>query len=370
MTSLNKALGEWTKRAAEAEKRIAESNAAQQDVSPLQQPAIAIEESFPDSKAYYSSKGMASKIVACANDKLIQAEQLGLFDAYLVKKTRMFPTLLARLPIFLPGPASRQKHLLDDDLSYRFSTPFGRGRRFGPPVNIEDEEILFAMLRLSEKRLIGSGPNLPIPLDGGDLWLKDEKSGHVTVQVAVATVGQINAEAGLTKAGNNYKNTLASVKRLNQISIELETRKQEMYLGESWNGDKIRLVDIQWKAYQQEGLIYAQFTPIMVKWLKEQATYYNWEIRRKLTTSNGRALHRFLSTQGQSYTAPLTYIADTIEWHGDRKRLRPRMESVLKDLRDNHNWCDFEITGKGRVTPFVLNFVRRRTTQQQTTYPR
>ena len=363
MARISKVLDVWTERAAKAEKRIAENNASQEDESP-QQPTDAIEEHFPTSKIHYSSKGMANKLVACANDKLIRAEQLGLFDAYLIKKTRMFPTLLARLPIFLPGPASRQKQLLDDDLAYPFSTPFGRGRRFGPPVNIEDEEILFAMLRLSEKRLIGNGHHFPVPLDGGDLWLKDQISGHVTVQVAIATVGQINAEAGLVKAGNNYKNTLASIKRLNQISIELETRKQEMYLGESWNGDKIRLVDIKWKAYQQEGLIYAQFTPIMVKWLKEQATYYNWEIRRKLATSNARALHRFLSTQGQSYTAPLSYIADNIGWHGDRKRLRPRMEAALKDLRDNHNWCDFEITGKGRVTPFVLEFRRRRTTQQ------
>ena len=363
MDSLNKILKIWEEKASEAEKRIAEKS-EQEPVSSTQQAAVAIEEHFSNSKPYYSSKSIANKLVANANDKLIQAEQLGLFDAYLIKKTRMFPTLLARLPIFLPGPASRQKHLLDDDLAYPFSTPFGRGRRFGPPVNIEDEEILFAMLRLSEKRLIGNGLHFPVPLDGGDLWLKDNESGHVTGQVALATVGQINAEAGLVKAGNNYKNTLASIKRLNQISIELETRKQEMYLGESWNGAKIRLVDIKWHAYQQEGLIYAQFTPIMVKWLKEQATYYNWEIRRKLTTSNARALHRFLSTQGQSYTAPLNYIADTIEWHGDRKRLRPRMESALIDLRDNHNWCDYEITGKGRVTPFVLEFRRRRTAQQ------
>ncbi len=367
MSKLRQILKKWEQNASEAEKRIAE-NISLEEVSPTQQASVAIEKQPPDSKAYYSARGIASKLVASANDKLIQAEQLGLFDAYLIKKTRMFPTLLARLPIFLPGPASRQKQLLDEDLAYPFSTPFGRGRRFGPPVNIEDEEILFAMLRLSEKRLIGNGHQFPVPLDGGDLWLKDDESGHVTVQVALATVGQINAEAGLVKAGNNYKNTLSSIKRLNQISIELETRKQEMYLGESWNGGKIRLVDIKWHAYKQEGLIYAQFTPIMVKWLKEQATYYNWEIRRKLTSSNARALHRFLSTQGQSYTAPLNYIADTIEWHGNRQRLRPRMEAALIDLRDNHNWCDFEITGKGRATPFVLKFRRRNTQQVSSSY--
>ena len=140
----------------------------------------------------------------------------------------------------------------------------------------------------------------------------------------------------------------------------METRKKDLYLGESWNGQTIRLVDIQWKTYDEEGLIFAQFSPIMVKWLREQATFHNWKIRRQIKSANGRALYRFLCTQGNYYRRELDYIADVIHWHGNRSRLRPRMEAVLTQLRDSFEWCDFEIHGTGRSEPFVLEFWRRR----------
>ncbi len=94
-------------------------------------------------------------------------------------------------------------------------------------------------------------------------------------------------------------------------------------------------------------------------------TYFDWSIRRKIKSSNGKALHRFLSTQGNSYRAELNYIADAIEWDGDRSRLRPRMESVLNQLKDDLDWCDFKITGTGRTTPFILEFRRIRKTTPQ-----
>ncbi|MEN8132947.1 MAG: hypothetical protein ABFS45_22775 [Pseudomonadota bacterium] len=304
-------------------------------------------------------KGIGRKIVKAADNKLLQGEQLGLFTSFPISDKNSIPTLLARLPIFIPVPASKQAKLLDLDLSYPFKTPFGRGRRFGPPVTIEDEDVLFSMLQLSERRLIGKGTRLPIPLEN-DQWLRDE-NGNLTVQVTIATVGQINNEIGWSRSGKNYKKTLASIKRLAHVSIELETRRKDTYLGESWNGENIRLVDIKWRAYEEEGLVFAQFSPIMVKWLREQATYYNWSVRRQLKSSNGRALHRFLSTQGKHYRAELDYIADAIEWDGDRDRIRPRMEAVMRQLRDNLDWCDYEITGTGRTTPFILEFWRRRT---------
>ena len=305
------------------------------------------------------SKQIGRKLVQEADDKLIQAEQLGLFTSIPITNKNSIPTLLARLPIFIPVPAAKQLKLMDKDMAYPFNTPFGRGRRFGPPVTIEDEDILFAMLKLSERQLIGEGTKLPVPLNDTN-WLKD-KDGNLTVQVMTSTIGRINAEIGLSRSGNNYHATLASVKRLCHVGIELETRKTDLYLGDSWNGENIRLVDVKWRAFEEDGLIFAQFSPIIVKWLKEQATFYNWSIRRKIKSANGKALHRFLSTQGKHYRAELNYIADAIEWDGQRHRIRPRMEAVLKQLRDEHEWCDFEITGTGRSTPFILEFWRLRT---------
>lgn len=303
-------------------------------------------------------KGIGRKLVKAADARLLEAEQLGLFTSLSVSDTNAIPTLLARLPIFVPIPARCQRDMLDKDLAFAFETPFGRGRRFGPPVTIEDEDVLFAMLQLSGRRLIGQGSKLPVPLNDSS-WLNDER-GNLTVQVMIATVGQINKELGINDSGLNYKATIESIRRLAHVSIELETRKKDLYLGESWDGQTIRLVDIQWRAYEEDGLIFAQFSPLMVKWLKEQATFHNWKMRRQISSANGRALYRFLCTQGNYYKKELEYIADVIHWHGDRSRLRPRMEAVLKQLRDQFDWCDFVIHGTGRSEPFVLEFSRRR----------
>jgi hypothetical protein len=353
------------KRIEEAEKSQAnQAAAAKESATDTDVLTAVLEECQSPSEPAYRGRtrsrgGIGRKLIKAADDKLLQGEQLGLFTSFPVADKKSIPTLLARLPIFIPVPASKQARLLDQDLAYPFETPFGRGRRFGPPVTIEDEDVLFAMLQLSERRLIGKGTHLPIPI-ANDQWLRDD-AGNLTVQVTIATIGQINNEIGLSRAGKNYKATLSSIKRLAHVGIELEIRRKDLYLGDSWNGESIRLVDIKWRVFEEEGLVFAQFSPIMVKWLKEQATYYNWSVRRQIKSANGRALHRFLSTQGKHYVAQLNYIADAIEWDGDRNRLRPRMEAVLQQLRDKLDWCDYEITGTGRTTPFVLEFWRRRT---------
>jgi hypothetical protein len=303
-------------------------------------------------------RGIGRKLVQAADARLLQGEQLGLFTSLMVADSNAIPTLLARLPIFVPIPARYQRAMLDKDLAFAFETPFGRGRRFGPPVTIEDEDVLFAMLQLSGRRLIGKGSRLPVPLNDAT-WLNDDH-GNLTVQVMIATVGQINRELGINDSGLNYKATIAAIKRLAHVGIELETRKKDLYLGESWNGQTIRLVDIQWRSYEEEGLIFAQFSPVMVKWLREQATFHNWKIRRKIKSANGRALYRFLCTQGNHYRQELEYIANVIHWHGVRSRLRPRMEGVLKQLRDEFDWCDYKIHGTGRRDPFELEIWRRR----------
>jgi hypothetical protein len=363
MKSLNKLMAQIEQRSKETAERRAEVEAAEQELFPSAEVvAEAVAEAQPpavvEPKKKKRQAGIGKKLVKAADEKLVQAEQLGLFTTFPVSDKNLIPTLIARLPIFLPTPATRQTLLLDKDLAYCFETPFGKGRRFGPPVTIEDEDVLYAMLQLSERRLIGKGSKLPVPLNDAD-WLRDDNN-DLTVQVMIATVGQINQEIGLSRAGNNYKNTLAAIKRLGQVGIEIETRKSEMYLGKSWTGETIRLVDLKWRAYNEEGLIFAQFSPIMVKWLREQATYYNWKIRRELKSANGKALHRFLSTQGNHYRKEIEYIADVIGWYGDRNRLRPRMEQVMKQLRDKHDWCTYEITGTGRANPFVLEFWRTR----------
>lgn len=362
-TKMERFLAARNSESLQRQKDLADADREQATDPDLLTAAIAELEIEQPSQQIKKNRGIGRKLVKAADAKLLEAEQLGLFTSLMITESNAIPTLLARLPIFVPIPARHQRSMLDKDMAFAFETPFGRGRRFGPPVTIEDEDVLFAMLQLSGRRLVGQGSKLPVPLNDSS-WLRDNR-GNLTVQVMIATVGQINKELGINDSGLNYKATIASIKRLAHVSIELETRKKDLYLGESWEGQTIRLIDIQWRAYEEEGLIFAQFSPLMVKWLREQATFHNWKIRRKINSANGRALYRFLCTQGNHYRKELEYIADAILWHGNRSRLRPRMEAVLTQLRDEFAWCDFKIHGTGRSEPFVLEFWRTRSKQDQ-----
>jgi len=301
------------------------------------------------------TKGVGNNLIDQARLQILQAEQLGLFTSYLVTNRNAIPSLLARLPIFLPIKAKKQLELLDADLAFSFETPFGRGRRFGPPVTIFDEDVLYTLLKLSERRLIGQGKNLPIPL-GHDEWLGNDNN-DLTVQVAVTLLTGILDEMGLARSGVNYNRCLASVKRLNHVSFELEIKKTNLYLGETWSGEKIRLIDVKWQSGVEEGLIYAQITPVIVKWMQEQFTYFDWDVRRKLTTENDKAVHRFLSTQGDHYKKEITYIADVVGLDVDKNRLKKTFVSLMDKL-EKYGWCTYLIHGTGRSKPHILEIFR------------
>lgn len=295
-------------------------------------------------------------LVRHAELRLIEQEQLGLFTAFPIRPGNEFPSLLARLPLFPAIARSRQRSLLDKDNALPFSTPFGQGRRHGPPVSVEDEDYLIALMRLRQKKLIGQGPRLPIPI--GFQQPFSDHDGNVGVHVVCCTVTQIIGEMGNADNGQAYQRTLASLKRLAAMVVEIETSKSERYLGTVKNGTSIKLVDIVWQAFEQEGLIIAQFNPVVAKWLEHDATYLDWETRRQLVGRNARALHRFLSSQPKTYESTLERIAETIGWEGEKRRMRTGFETILSQMRDIGWVRDWEITGTGRSVPFRLKLLR------------
>lgn len=307
----------------------------------------------------FNKKGASSRaIVEQFQVDLWRSEQQGFFTQIEINNTSRFPTLLGRLPIFLPQSADEQKLSLDHDSAYPFKTPFGRGRRFGPLVTTEDEDIFLALLRLAKKRLSGKGDNLPIKVNH---YLQTNK-GRVDVHLAVVTITQVLKEAGLSNGGNNYSNVLSSLKRLPHVSVEIETKKQDRYFGTSWQGEVVKLVDIRWRAYEEHGVVLAQFNPLIVKWLEDERTFYKSTIRKKLISQNSKALYRFLATQGNSYEQELTYIADVIGMdRKSRERLKRSFSRALSPL-EKVGWCEFNIIGNGRNQPFRLQFERLKTT--------
>ncbi len=307
----------------------------------------------PETTSLKRRRGIASNALVEREElRVIKYEQLGLFDSFPIDARNEFPTLLARLPIFPPLDREKQKKKMDKDNAFVFHTPFGQGRRHGPPVTTDDEDRLIALMRLRSRKVIGEGPRLPIPLTGPQYHRDD--NGNLNVHWVCCTIVQIHEEMGISNAGENYETTLQCLKRLAAIVLEIETNKQSLYFGQSTKGTSFKLVDIVWESYQMEGIIKAQFSPLVAHWLEQQATYLNWDVRRKLKSRNARAVHRFLSTQPKFYEREMAYIAKAIDWEGDRRRMKGVFSKILKQLV-NLNWLkDYEITGTGRKEPFRI----------------
>lgn len=295
------------------------------------------------------------ELVRKAELRLLEKEQLGLFDSFPIQPGNEFPTLLARLPIFPAIARARQQRLLDADNALPFETPFGRGRRHGPPVSVEDEDCLIALIRLRNRCLIGEGGTFPVPI--GTPHFTDEK-GRASVHVVCCTLSQVLAEMGQCDSGRNFDRALKSFKRLAAMVVELETKKSDRYFGKSTKGMSFKIVDIVWEAFEMQGLILAQFPPVVVNWLENHASYIQWDVRRKLTGRNARALHRFLSTQPKTYDANMLWIAETIGWEGDKRRMRTAFQAILEQFV-KLNWIEgYEISGTGRRIPYRIHVWR------------
>lgn len=335
-------------RKARALQQRVEQRKQQAPVTSVTAPKVQQGEAPPNGR-----RGAASReIVRKAERQLVQQEQLGLFSVALLRPGNEIPTLLARLPIFPAIARSRHRALLDRDNAYPFVTPYGRGRRHGPPVDVEDEDVLIALMRLRQRRVAGPGRHLPVPL----VTLQQD---NIHVHVVCGTVSQILDEMGLTDAGLNYQRVMDSLKRLSAVMVEVEVTQQTKYFGTATTGKTHRLVEIEWAMFESEGYILAQFSPIVSAWLENQVSYLDWKIRRQLNSRNARAVHRFLSTQNKVYENQIERIAETVGWEGDKRRMRTGFEAILKQLQELDWLEEWTITGTGRKIPYRLYIKRR-----------
>lgn len=305
-----------------------------------------------------SGKGLTSSdLIKSTQENILQNEQLGLFDSIPLQPKDVFPTLLARLPIFLPVKRSRQKDLIDEDNYFHFNTPFGKGYRSGPYLTIRDEDTMLALDRLRCKQLHGPGNNLPIRVSE-DLFAKDE-SGKVRVDIVICTITQINKELGLSDSGKNYKETLNSVRRLGNTKIELTTNKKDRYLGLYKEGGGFQLLDVRWKAYEDQGIVFVQFSPIVTQWLHKEFTFINWQVRKALGRNDkAKALHRFLSSQPKDYCRDLLETANLIGIQGEKRRIRTSIDKAASALKEVGWLEDYAIIGSGRSIPYKLHTIR------------
>ncbi len=286
-----------------------------------------------------------------ASRELMNFGAEGAFKSIALNAQNEFPTPLTRLPIFRPSQRRAQQAIQDLDNAVAFETPFGSGRRLGPPLTTRDEDTLMALMRLRSRRLKGCHAHLPVNVR--DIY--SDRSDTTEVHRVVCTIQQVNGELDLTDSGTNFRNTMASIKRLGACSIELD----RILVDGSRVGGPFNLLRVQWRTYNRHGLVDVVFLPLIAHWLNESYTYIDWKIRKQLSPL-GKAIHRYFSGQRTSYTIELGKLAAIIGYDGRRQHMK-RFFSAACDELVTCGWVRaFSFRGNGRSTPFMITIVKAR----------
>ena len=296
----------------------------------------------------YTTKSLETRVAAAERD-LRRLEERGFFKSYPVTPENEFPTLLTRLPIFRPTRRRRQQKLQDVDNAMSFTTPFGEGKRHGPPLTVRDEDTLISLMRLRSKRLYGRPQQLPVEI--ADIY--GDKGGRVGVHYVLCSVNDVVRQLGLTDGGENYKRTFESVKRLGATNLELNLKSHDRYLGSIKTGRMLPLLHVQWQSYDRDGLLVVFFPPLIAQWLENEYTYIDWKVRLQLDDL-GKCLHRFLSGQPKRYQTKAIKLADTIGYDGPSKNLKQRIGRSLDKLKEIGWLSSYEFRGNGRSVPLTL----------------
>ena len=281
---------------------------------------------------------------------LFEQEQKGRFAKIGVQAESEFPTFLTRLPLFRPAKRSNQREYLDEENAMPFSTPWGVGKKHGPPLTVYDEDTLIALGRLRQNCLIGKPHRLPLPVP--DHYQTDGKD--VNVHVAQFMLSDVQKMCGTELSGQANRMRLNSIKRLAATVIEFDNKTADKYIG---SGTSVKLVDVAWQYYEDNGLLYVQFTPVMASWFENEYTYIDWKVRQKLSDT-GKAVHRFLSGQPKKYQIFTKKLMSTIGYVRGHSRFIGDLRKVMEHL-ESSGWVDsWEIVGTGRSTPRKLMYTR------------
>ena len=295
------------------------------------------------------TRGRTSEsVVEQAQLNLFQLERSGQFTTVSINPQNEFPTLLTRIPIFVPGRAGKQREHLDKDNALPFQTSWGTGRKFGPPLTVYDEDTLMALGRLRQNMLIGDPSLMPYPVS--KLYASAARP-DVHVHVVFCMLSDIQAVCDTSVGGRNNKLRLESVRRLAATKIEFNKETQDKV---QFSGTTIDLVQVKWDAYEDNAILYIQFSPIMAQWLERAYTYIDWNLRRKLRTDVGKAVHRFLSGQPKTYQIYTRKLQSTIGHTGPYKHFMADLREALGQLQDAQWIHEFQISGNGRKQPHKL----------------
>ncbi len=290
-----------------------------------------------------------NRIIEKAQLSLFELEQRGQFTQFPISPSSEFPSILARIPIFVPGLRASQNKLLDKDNALRFETSWGVGRKHGPPLTIYEEDTLMALAMLRQRRLVGKGAKLPIAVS--DIF---EGGEGVNVDVLFTTLSEIEDLCGNTRSGHNLKARLAAIKRLAGTRLEFERLADDQIP----KGTTISILDVAWEKWEKEAVLYIQFSPVMARWLENAHSYINWKVRMKLTAP-GKAIHRFLSSQPKQYQIGVAKLRTTIGYPRALKYFLRDLRETLSRLEELGWLSESWLEGNGRSKPYKLAIRRK-----------
>lgn len=298
----------------------------------------------------YSSNTTVQRRAAEVEANLQRLEGQGLFSQFPIKTDNKFPTLLTRIPLFPPSHRVKQREKQDIDTAVAFDTPFGSGKRYGPPLTTKEEDVFITLARLRSRRLFGRPESLPAGVS--DIYQKSE-AGTVGVHCTICSLTDILEELELSDAGLNYADTLQSIKRLGTTTLELTLNKHERYLGMVETGAMIPLIQVQWQVWKTNGLIFVIFPPVTAHWLDNEYTFIDWNVRRQLPPL-GKAIHRFLSGQKANYQRKLIEVGTTIGYDGEPRNIKTNFRKQLDKLVEI-GWLEsYSFEGSARKDGLVL----------------
>ena len=279
---------------------------------------------------------------------LLEGEMRGDYTQVPINASTEHPTIFTRIGLFAPTQRGTALQELDEDLAWHFKTGWGRGRKFGSPLTIYDEDTLLALGALRQIQLRGKGKKMPV-----EVMNPFEPGGETSVDVLYTTIGEIQRYLKQAKGGRGNKKRLASIKRLASVTIEFtkisDPKTNRAIKAETFS---TKIIDLLTEEMSNDSVLYVQFPPVMVKWLHESFTYIDMEIRRQLRGDTAKAIHRHLSSQ-KKFNIGAVAFREVLHYTRELKHFTAALRDAMQQL-EALGWCEYDIRGNGRTEPHVL----------------
>lgn len=276
-----------------------------------------------------------------------------------------FPTLFTRIPMFAVVRFREKLDTTDWQKGTVIETQWGKIRRFGPGLDIYDEDTLIAMFHLCRQKCVtGEYNKLPIPFQMTPELIQKMQAGASTFSVIVGetTAYQINRFLGRPTGGKGLRDCRASIWRLNitqfYVARERGVSETKKFFSLISKNDLTDASDLDTR-------VIVQFNPDVATWLSQSFTYIDLDVRRQLTDL-GKALHKFLTSQDKPiYVIYLKNLTRPLGYDRELKYFKRDLVTALTKLKELKWLKSWKISGTGRSTDFMLQVVRHDAPTQQ-----